>query len=324
MEVDAHTLGTSSLQEFRPRWATEAVELAVEPDLPGIEGEFVPDAGNAYDLRGTVISDTGGPLRFSTYYFPSWRVLLDGRVPAYPAQAGLLTVDVPAGSHRLDLSFQGTRDRRIGGILTLVTLAVLLVQSGRGRVGRGWAILLLGLLVAGVMATVWPRTQAVIRPPAEEVTGPGLRLAGYQFELGTPARHYPYLYVYPEWFVTASQSAEWRVRWGVLDSAGRVLAETVTAPWYNTSSARNWPTGTLIRDAYQVALPPGLPAGTCQLAVQPPASAGITTWRRLGNLTLSKSVPDETQVPSHAAEARLGDALGLAGYDVHASGRPQG
>ncbi|HEX9116545.1 MAG TPA: 6-pyruvoyl-tetrahydropterin synthase-related protein, partial [Anaerolineae bacterium] len=329
VEVDAHTLGTSSLQEFRPRWSRDAVTLVAAADAAGFDGDFVPETGNAYDLAGTIKSERGGSLRFSQYYWPGWQVLVDGRkIQTYPStNLGLLTVDVPAGSHRLSLRFATTPDQRIGGILTLLALALLAILAGRGLMGRGWterlwALLPLGLLMIGVMATLWPRGQAPIAPPAEAVAGPGLRLAGYRAEEGAPARQYPYLYVYPEWLVTAAQPADWRLRWRVLDANDRVVSETASAPWYNTSAASNWPAGTLVRDAYQLPLPSGLPAGNYQLAVGLPGAAGDLIWRRLGAVNIPEPVPTGPQVPSQIVTARLGDALSLAGYDLAVRGRP--
>jgi hypothetical protein len=76
-----------------------------------------------------VRSPEGTALRFYTYYFPGWRVYLDGeRLPDSALRPegvhGLLTVDVPAGEHHVLLRWGDTPLRLIGKALTLLCLAL--------------------------------------------------------------------------------------------------------------------------------------------------------------------------------------------------------
>ena len=94
-------------------------------------------AGGASDVV-QVRSPQGTALRFFTYYFPGWRVYLDGeRLPNSALRPetvyGLLTVDVPPGEHRVLLRWGDTPLRLTGKILTLtcLTLAIALVVPAR-------------------------------------------------------------------------------------------------------------------------------------------------------------------------------------------------
>jgi hypothetical protein len=85
-------------------------------------------AGGASD-EVWVRSPGGTALRFYTYYFPGWRVHIDGeRLPEEALRPetvyGLITVDVPPGEHRVLLHWGDTPLRAAGKALTLGSLAI--------------------------------------------------------------------------------------------------------------------------------------------------------------------------------------------------------
>ena len=91
--------------------------------------EMIRAGGASDEVR--VWSPEGTALRFYTYYFPGWRVYLDGeRLPDSALRPetlyGLLTVDVPPGEHHVLLRWGDTPVRLTGKILTLVSLALAL------------------------------------------------------------------------------------------------------------------------------------------------------------------------------------------------------
>jgi hypothetical protein len=94
---------------------------------PGATVEMIRAGGASDELW--VRSPEGTALRFYTYYFPGWRVSIDGR--RLPEEAlrpetayGLLTVDVPSGEHRVLLRWGDTPLRLAGKVLTVVCLVV--------------------------------------------------------------------------------------------------------------------------------------------------------------------------------------------------------
>ena len=85
-------------------------------------------AGGASD-EVWVESPEGTALRFYTYYFPGWRVYIDGeRLPDEALRAetpyGLITVDVPPGEHQVLLRWGDTPLRLAGKLLTLACLVL--------------------------------------------------------------------------------------------------------------------------------------------------------------------------------------------------------
>jgi hypothetical protein len=106
-----------------PQYLAGLPLVTAEAVAPGATVEMVR-AGGASD-EVLVRSAEGTALRFFTYYFPGWRVYVDGeRLPESalrPETAlGLLTVDVPPGEHRVLLRWGDTPLRLTGKLLTLV------------------------------------------------------------------------------------------------------------------------------------------------------------------------------------------------------------
>jgi hypothetical protein len=119
--------------------------VTAEALAPGASVEMIRAAGASDEMW--VRSAAGTPLRFYTYYFPGWRVYLDGRrLPDAALRPetdyGLLTVDVPPGEHRVLLRWGDTPLRSVGKALTvgclLLALALALLPP-RGRAGRSSA-----------------------------------------------------------------------------------------------------------------------------------------------------------------------------------------
>ncbi|MEJ2212386.1 MAG: 6-pyruvoyl-tetrahydropterin synthase-related protein, partial [Anaerolineae bacterium] len=99
--------------------------VTAEALAPGASVDMIRTAGASDELW--VRSPEGTALRFYTYYFPGWRVYVDGqRLPDDALRPetvyGLLTVDVPPGEHRVLLRWGDTPLRAAGKALTVVCL----------------------------------------------------------------------------------------------------------------------------------------------------------------------------------------------------------
>jgi hypothetical protein len=104
--------------------------VTAEVLAPGATLEMVRAGGASDELR--VYSPEGTALRFYTYYFPGWRVYVDGeRLPDAALRPetvyGLLTVDIPPGEHHVLLRWGDTPLRLTGKALTLGSLALALL-----------------------------------------------------------------------------------------------------------------------------------------------------------------------------------------------------
>jgi 4-amino-4-deoxy-L-arabinose transferase-like glycosyltransferase len=109
--------------------------VTAEALAPGATVEMIR-AGGASDEMW-VRSPDGTALRFYTYYYPGWRVYVDGqRLPETVLRPetvyGLLTVDVPPGEHHVLLRWGDTPLRLAGKALTLACLAGALVLVAVG------------------------------------------------------------------------------------------------------------------------------------------------------------------------------------------------
>lgn len=66
-------------------------------------------------------------VQFYTYDFPGWQVKIDGQIVPHRHEPpfGLITVDVPAGEHIVSLRMGTTPARTIGGVMSLLALAII-------------------------------------------------------------------------------------------------------------------------------------------------------------------------------------------------------
>ena len=129
-------LGTGPTREFMPQWSEDSAYLPEPTDvaIDGIEIALQRSDGNG--LEFDVASPRGGALRFTNLYFPGWQATLDDTLPLEPyasTNLGLLTIDVPPGSHHLRLTNVGTPLQRWATWLTLATLVGLIVLTWRAR-----------------------------------------------------------------------------------------------------------------------------------------------------------------------------------------------
>lgn len=86
-----------------------------------------------------VVSDAPAPLTIRLLYFPAWRAKVNGgEVPTLEEHStGLTQVKIPAGASDVELRFTRTPDRTIGGIISLVVLACLVLWPLVRRESRG-------------------------------------------------------------------------------------------------------------------------------------------------------------------------------------------
>jgi len=169
-------IGTTTYGEFLPRWVTELpagtelqTQLAtgVNPDrllVPdGMEVNWI--GGSALHSVYVIIADAPFAASYQQFYFPGWRVWLDGVPlairPSDPA--GLIEFDVPAGEHQLEIRFASTWSRILGISLSCFGVAILLLMivqslrkwktwSGSGEMRHralpiGWVVLLVSVVL---------------------------------------------------------------------------------------------------------------------------------------------------------------------------------
>jgi hypothetical protein len=140
-EVKTGIIGSTSDGECLPVWVVEdptgsplVRQYLSSLPISKLDVETLPDSAQAELLEHTVVSDeyllsTAEPLtvRFNTFYFPGWQALVDGEPviirPSYPE--GLITFEVPAGEHHVSVRFGDTLVRKVGNIVSVVSLLLL-------------------------------------------------------------------------------------------------------------------------------------------------------------------------------------------------------
>lgn len=319
-DVIAGGAGNSSIQEFRPRWADETLELvAPQETVPAADVRIL--RANAFALEASVVATTTTTLRFNDYYFPGWQVLLNGqqRLQPYPStNLGLLTVDLPAGNHTLQVSWQGTALQHWSGWLSLLTLLLLAVFQAQHSDLRWWSLAPAAFLILGLTATFLRPARDPVRMPAQPVAAEGVRLLGYRWDLQPDA-----IDLYPFWQVTEPPRAPLRTRWQLQENNGRVRVDFVSYPYFNSYQASNFPLGSVIDDAYRIPLPPGLAAGDYWVAL------GIgDTFVELrekpiivGKIHLPEPVPHQP-APHQRVHVVAGNQARVVGFDLEIRGRP--
>jgi hypothetical protein len=158
LERSLGVIGATSAGEYLPIWVKEVpsessmeamyrsgdpIERLAPSSLP--EGTVVKSA--EYGLTSAdVLIDSPQPFQavFNTFYFPGWRVYVDGRrVPIVPTEPhGLISFEVPAGKSNLQVRFQDTPLRLAAKALSALSALVVLTLTGleigywRSDIGR--------------------------------------------------------------------------------------------------------------------------------------------------------------------------------------------
>ena len=192
--------------------------------------------------------ESAEPLRFAAFYFPGYRVLLDGKQePNYPTtNMGLLTVTVPAGEHQLRLVWAGTAVQKVANLLSALTLVGLSFITWRYNRRRWLVVVPLGLLTAGIFVMFWRPSLTEVQAPSQPFQSSELSMLGYRWEQSDDSQ----LYVYPYWYARKTPDPDMRVRFRLYDDTGRLVGWELARPFFNSHQAGNWPPGTVVDDAY--------------------------------------------------------------------------
>ena len=321
---------TTTVQEFRPKWATQTLTLDPESVIEspvGVVGS-TPTRGatvqllaaSPFQLHLRVKSDMTFPLRFATYFFPGWSANLDGTLElvTYPStNLGLLTVDLPAGEHNLIIAWQGTWIAAVAGFISQVTLlGIALWQLSQRTSIRWWGIVPLCLLGLGISATY-------VQPPASMVQQhstvelPGLHLMGHLPPKKTNDGILMQLY----WLATETKPEPLAIRWQVRSEDETVVAETVSAPFYDAYTTEQWASNTVVDDSYLIPFPQSLVAGRYSVVMMllNPQGDWVGPELTVGAVDLPNR--QAMVLPQQMTEANFANAITLNGYDFHVAER---
>ncbi len=113
----------------------------------GDSGDYPPmrDKAHIIEGKGSIISrtiwnakrdyviqsDTGVNVSDNTFYFPGWKVYVDGKDTPIefqdPAYRGVITFRVPSGRHKVIVVYEDTKVRAMGKAISVLTVAVVVL-----------------------------------------------------------------------------------------------------------------------------------------------------------------------------------------------------
>ncbi|MFO7632730.1 MAG: 6-pyruvoyl-tetrahydropterin synthase-related protein, partial [Caldilinea sp.] len=309
--------------EFLPKWAETFVDApAIVPQDAAAPDQVVLKSVTPTGIQLTVESDAPAALRLNQFYFPGWHATLNRTSPLaiYPSpQQGLVTVDLPAGAHTVEIFWADSTVQNAAEWLTLATLFVLGAVLLRWR---RWRLAGMGVLVVALLATVMLKSPlqsrtAPVTPVQAEVL-PGLTLLGYETALAPNGRS---LLITPYWYLRTANE-RMRIAWRLVDAEGEVVSEIDSVPYYGTLPSERWLQGTVIRDGYRLPLPLGAAAGDYALQFRPRSEQGRADWTRLGVVS-APALPAPHPVDVVFTDPQSGEQVVLVGYTVDIGGVEQ-
>jgi hypothetical protein len=257
--------------------------------------------------------ELGGPIAFQATYlafaFPGWQVAIDDQpVPIVPSEPyGLITFEVPAGQHHIDIWFGDTPVRTWANVILLagaIIFGVALVHGTR-RTRQGvpvghsiaeqtksdqtdsdfaWWIYLSIPLIFLLAKNIWidaqltPLRQTQLQNDAlngvehaQQIDfGDQLRLLGYSITPGSvPAGETVRLDLY--WRALKPIEENYQTTAGVVDANGEVWSpKTLNRPrdYRDYPATTTWSPNAYVVDSFELPINPGTPPGDYSLFVE--------------------------------------------------------
>jgi hypothetical protein len=144
-EIRTGVVGTTSTGDCLPIWVIDEptnsplvpIYLSDSP-ITKLDLGTLPDSASTELVEHTVVSDeylvsspSAVTLRFNTFYYPGWQAFVDSQAvpisPSYPE--GLITFQVPAGDHDIEVRFGDTPVRTVANLVSAATLLALVAAA---------------------------------------------------------------------------------------------------------------------------------------------------------------------------------------------------
>lgn len=262
--------------EYLPRWVAEAREEFFLPldkpslPTPSLSSADIPNVTlgrqSPLDKVLRVETEKGMRLAFHTFYFPHWRIYVDGEAKeAYPSgRLGLLTVDLPPGDHQVLVRFEDTLSGRIGGIVSslsiLAVLAILILALKQRAILVGLAVLLfLSLLIP-------LRSWSSVEHPQERQVNLANRVRLLGYSLDKEAYHPgDTLNLTLYWLGLSEMDHNYKVFVHLTDEQEQLIGQSDQEPVFNFSPTTRWERGEIVADRYQIHIPVEAVPGTYNL-----------------------------------------------------------
>ncbi|HEV3113828.1 MAG TPA: hypothetical protein VGY99_25350 [Candidatus Binataceae bacterium] len=141
--IAVNGINTTTREEYEPRWVVERPAYSPRPlwaddAKAAVRSRLMTSNAQSFEVSAT------GPARMydALFYYPGWTAEVDGReVAVSPAPlTGLITFDVPAGTHNVALRLRPTplralaRDISLGAIVFWALMLITGAATQRGMV----------------------------------------------------------------------------------------------------------------------------------------------------------------------------------------------
>ena len=219
-------------------------------------------------LTAQIDNDQPFAFRLHQFHLPGWNARIDGQpAPTYPSgELGLVTVDVPPGSHEIRIEFGATPYRTVGAALSiLAVLAWAAIVWFRARSHRrllASSLLLLLLTLALSLNSLGLGRRQWTPYPVQSRLGDVALLVGRDAE---PSRDGEALDVTLYWFALRETATNYKAFVHLLDPGGQVIAQHDGDPVGGFTPTSRWRAGEIIADTHRLPLPPDLPPGDYSL-----------------------------------------------------------
>ncbi|MGB9299065.1 MAG: hypothetical protein WCD51_00580, partial [Anaerolineae bacterium] len=291
----ARQIGATWTAEYVPIWvkADRSVVALPPADLVSLEPrdlspEEIPEVklGRQGLLSGQMVvaSPEGYTLRLHTFYFPGWKVYIDGQeAPVYPSgDLALLTVHIPAGEHEVLVRFEDTAPRLAGNLVSLLTaLGLIGFAIFRWRWKVAVTIAILGVLLVGLVGWHVRPFQFGTEPQQMEVNlEDQVKLLGYDLDQET-YRPGDTLHLTLYWLSLQEKSQNYKVFVHLMDQGLTTMwAQQDGDPGEGFTPTTRWMAGEVVVDEHALYIPPETPPGTYKLFT------GMYEWETVRNLTI--------------------------------------
>lgn len=254
-------MGWSWTREFVPASVqVENVQGAMTrraaPDTPRANAVVRIDNDGQHSRTLRVNASEPTEISFHQFFFPGWQAYVDGApVRTYPSgPLGLVTVNAPAGDHRVEFLFQETPFRLAMDVLSALgffAMAAWVLLSRR-------LAFLIAIIFFGSIYWLHPRAASATPPIAlSNRFGDNAALISYSTEREGVA-----LYVKLEWFVLRETQDDFVATVQLLDADGKIVAQSDALTDWGVTPTSRWQRGELVTDRRVL---PSVPRGKYRL-----------------------------------------------------------